>query len=222
MAVVILKTRNAMAPYVPPSQRGQAYNCPQCHAFSTQIWGNILHLLGNSNQGPIDGMALCTCAHCNGISIWHDTKMVYPMASTAPPANADLPSDIAEDYNEARNVLPISPRGAAALLRLCIQKLCAHLGEKGKNINDDIKSLVAKGLPPQIQQSLDIVRVVGNNAVHPGQLDLQDDHEMATKLFGLINIIVEVMITQPKHVQAMYNAVVPSSQQVAIQIRDTK
>ena len=131
-----------------------------------------------------------------------------------------MPVDISDDYNEARDVLPLSPRGACALLRLCIQKLCKELGEDGKNINGDIKSLVGKGLPAQIQQSLDIVRVVGNNAVHPGQLDLKDDVDTARKLFGLVNLIVEVMITQPKHVQQMYNSLVPQSQRDAIANRD--
>jgi hypothetical protein len=147
--------------------------------------------------------------------------MVFPLASDAPPPATDLPTNIAADYNEARDILPLSSRGSAALLRLCIQKLCGELGEDGKNINADIKSLVAKGLPLQIQQSLDIVRVVGNNAVHPGQMDLRDNVETARKLFGLVNLIVEVMITQPKHVQQMYNSMVPQSQRDAIANRDT-
>lgn len=146
--------------------------------------------------------------------------MVYPLTSSAPPANPDLPPDITSDYEEGRNILALSPRGAAALLRLAIQKLCRHLGEKGSNTNDDIKSLVTKGLPEMVQQSLDIVRVVGNNAVHPGQIDLKDDKETAEHLFGLVNLITEVMISQPKHVKGLYTSVVPQSQQDTIKKRD--
>jgi len=103
---------------------------------------------------------------------------------------------------------------------LAIQKLCALLGEKGKNINDDIAALVKKGLPIKVQQALDIVRVVGNNSVHPGQIDLKDDMETANTLFGLVNLIADVMITQPKHVDKIYNTVVPKSQRDAITKRD--
>ena len=106
------------------------------------------------------------------------------------------------------------------LLRLAIQKLCKHLGEPGKNINDDIASLVKKGLSPKVQQALDIVRVVGNNAVHPGQIDLRDDMDIAGSLFDLVNLIADVMITQPKQIEQMYQTVVPESQQEAIKKRN--
>jgi hypothetical protein len=90
------------------------------------------------------------------------------------------------------------------LLRLCVQKLCEHLGEPGKNINDDVASLVKKGLPVEVQQALDIVRVTGNNAVHPGQMDLKDDPEMVGGLFALVNLVAEIMISRPKAIQEAY------------------
>jgi hypothetical protein len=78
------------------------------------------------------------------------------------------------------------------------------LGEKGDNINDDIGKLVEKGLSPQIQMSMDIVRVVGNNSVHPGELDVRDDQETALKLFALISLIVSEMITRPAEINAFF------------------
>ena len=76
-------------------------------------------------------------------------------------------------------------------MRLCVQRLCRHLGEKGENIDDDICALVKKGLNPLVQKSLDIVRVIGNEAVHPGVLDLKDDRDTALRLFELVNSIAD-------------------------------
>ena len=108
-----------------------------------------------------------------------------------------MPEDVAEDFNEARNIFGYSPRSSAALLRLAVQKLCIHLGQSGKNINNDIAALVKNGLSPQIQKSLDIVRVIGNNAVHPGEIDIQENRETILALFDIINFIVQEMITRP-------------------------
>ena len=131
-----------------------------------------------------------------------------------------MPDDVKRDFLEANEIIDKSPRGAAALLRLCVQKLMSHLGEKGDNINDDIASLVRKGLDARIQKALDVVRVVGNNAVHPGQIDLNDDKTIAAKLFGLVNIIVKSQITQAKHIEDMFDAVVPDTVKAQIEKRD--
>jgi hypothetical protein len=94
------------------------------------------------------------CTRCNEASAWVEQNLVYPLAKTAPASNPDIPDDINIDYEEARGILSQSPRGAAALLRLCVQKLCAHLGQPGERVNDDIAALVKVGLPLQVQQAL--------------------------------------------------------------------
>ncbi len=133
-----------------------------------------------------------------------------PTSGAAPFPNVEMPINVREYYIEAAGIISKSPRAAAALLRLAIQLLCKELGEKGKNINDDIASLVSKGLPDVVQQSLDIVRVTGNEAVHPGQIDA-DDPAVVGNLFELLNIIVEYMIAMPKRVSGLYSALPPQS-----------
>ncbi len=171
-------------------------------------------------QAEVYNASISRCFNCEGICVWISDAMVWPNLPHGPLPNVDLPPDVRRDYEEASNILDASPRGAAALLRLAIQKLCKELGESGENINADIRSLVAKGLPTMVQQALDVVRVVGNHAVHPGQIDLRDDRPTAEKLFGLVNLICEIMISEPKHVTALYESVVPEKDRKAIEKRD--
>lgn len=133
--------------------------------------------------------------------------------SSAPLPNADLSDEIQSDYAEAAAIAMRSPRGAAALLRLAIQKLCRDLGGRGDNLNADIGALVAKGLPAPIQQALDAVRVIGNEAVHPGELDLRDDVDTVGRLFRLINAIADQMITRPKEIAELYDMIPPEKRE---------
>jgi hypothetical protein len=146
--------------------------------------------------------------------------MIFPVgATTAPLPHPDLYLDARDDYEEARSIANSSPRGAAALLRLVIQKVCKQLGESRKDINADIGNLVAKGLPQGVQKALDVVRVVGNNAVHPGQIDLRDNPSIAAKLFELVNIIIEKMVSEPAQINALFDDL-PEGQKSQIARRD--
>jgi hypothetical protein len=159
------------------------------------------------------------CYNCREFAVWLCSAMIYPMKGEAPPANPDMPEDIRRDYDEASSILDQSPRGAAALIRLAIQKLCTELGQPGKNINDDIAALVKGGLDARVQQALDAVRVIGNSAVHPGLIDLRDDKATAETLFRLLNLIVDKTISEPKHVAEVY-ASLPAGALKQIEKRD--
>jgi hypothetical protein len=162
--------------------------------------------------------AVSLCHICRRPAIWINAAVIYPATRQGAEPNEDMPDDVRADYDEARSIVALSPRGAAALLRLAIQKLCDQLGEKG-SLDDAIGSLVQKGLDPRIQKALDIVRVIGNEAVHPGKIDLRDQPDTALELFRLVNLIVENRISQPKHVDEMYGRL-PESKRLAIEARD--
>lgn len=195
------------------SQRAWAEKIARGRPFLEDSPGNSYGLLHLRNTW------VSLCFNCNDIAIWIYDKLIYPQFGEAPPANPDLSEDVRRDYTEASSILDLSPRGAAALVRLAIQKLCKELGQPGKNINDDIKALVANGLDPRIQKALDAVRVIGNNAVHPGSIDLRDDRATAETLFKLLNLIAEKMISEPKHVNEVYDSL-PQSARDQIEKRD--
>lgn len=169
----------------------------------------------------VQNVFISQCYNCKDIAIWIYDRLIWPRKGAALPANSDLPEDVRKDYEEASTILDLSPGGAAALLRLGIQKLCKHLNQPGHNLNDDIAALVKEGLDIRVQQALDVVRVVGNSAVHPGQIDLKDDRTIAENLFRLVNLIAEKMIGQPKRVALMYNGLPEASRQ-AIEKRDSR
>jgi len=218
-----------MSKHIAPTLGQKSFHCPQCGVLAEQIWSNNIHCHygqkianGQTQQTlyTLPNTQTAKCNHCGQVSFWINQQMVYPLTGNVEMANEDLPDDIKNDYNEAKNIVNISAKGAAALLRLAVQKLCIHLGEKGKNINDDIESLVKKGLPIHVQQALDIVRVTGNHAVHPGTIELDDKIENALALFGFVNFLCNHFITQPNIIAGFYNNL-PEKDRTNIAKRDS-
>jgi len=208
------------ARHEPPKFEKTDFHCPYCGIHARQYWQYAFYAPDFATRPEhLETLRVAYCNACKEYSVWRKGKIIDPLSSTAPMPPDDMPDDMRQDYLEARDIVGRSPRAAAALLRLSLQKLMPHLDERGKDLNDDIASLVRKGLPEKIQKGLDSLRVIGNNAVHPGQIDLKDDPATATALFELLNMIVDVMIAQPKRVDEIY-AKVPVSAKEAIEKRD--
>ena len=162
---------------------------------------------------------LSQCFACDGISIWLHERLLHPVNKAGPQPHQDLPDHIRPDFEEARAILDQSPRGAVALLRLAVEKLCDHLGAKGSSIDKKIGDLVSRGLNPRVQQALDSVRVIGSQAVHPGELNLKDDRDTGEKLLRIINMIVERMIKDEREAEELYSSL-PQTKLDAIERRD--
>jgi len=217
--------------YAPEYLKGH-FHCPYCNVYANQKWSH-LKATGNAyeNKGVNSNLYRCQtitgqleqkwvisfCEHCGEFAIWEEKKMIFPKKVNIEGCNKDLSKDIQADYLEAANILNDSPRASAALLRLALQKLCVQLGEDGKNINSNIAELVKKGLNPTIQKSLDALRINGNNAVHPGEINLSEDKERVIKLFHLINFIAEKMLTEPKEIDDFYEDLPESSKDAIIE-----
>jgi hypothetical protein len=211
---------------VAPRLRVSAFTCPTCGAYAEMVWNQAQ--LGSSTYLPVYS---ATCGACRNSSWWLEEmrddglakvgRMMWPAAVTAPRAHPDLYPDLQADFEEARSISNVSPRGAAALLRLVIEKLVRELGAQGDTIDKMIGDLVKKGLPVQVQQALDTVRVIGNNAVHAGKMDQADVAATVNQLFGLVNIIVEQQITQPKKIAELFGTL-PEGARNGIEKRDGK
>ena len=216
-----------MSKYFPPQYHSTNFHCAYCHVYAAQDWWHVIlynksrraNTLTPVSIGQVE-VEVSFCSHCEHPTFWLAENVIFPPMYAAPPANSDLPDSVQAFYEEAASIANQSPRAACALLRLAIEMLLKHLGEKGP-INTMIKSLVDKGLDKRIQQALDIVRVTGNNAVHPGAIDFNDDSTDVQALFELINLIADVLITQPKQIDEMYNQL-PEAAREGIKKRDGK
>ncbi len=167
-----------------------------------------------------ENLCASRCFSCDKIAIWLQAKLIYPTAIYTIEPNPDLPAEVLADFNEAALILSLSPRGAAALLRLAIQRLCISLGKKG-SIDEMIGDLVSDGLSKRVQRALDIVRVIGNESVHPGTIDVRDTPEVAEHLFSLVNLIADKVISEPRHIDERYSTL-PLEKLSSIERRNQK
>ena len=218
--------------YLEPKFKEKAFTCPYCGTYAQQKWeicglynnwdkySMVNNFTANPEFNKLDKLSVSTCQVCMKYHIWYKDKMIVPTNSPISMPIEDMPEVVKQLYLEARDVYPISYKSACALLRLAVQHLCKELGEKGKNINEDIGSLASKGLHEKIQKALDIVRVVGNNAVHPGKMDEQDTKEYARRMFSLLNFIVEDRIVIPKEIDDLFDGL-PEDTKKAITKRDS-
>ncbi len=211
--------------YVAPKLNLEAFNCPYCGAYSNIKWYEVDTTASYAPSTHLN-LKVARCTFCNQFTLWSYQEMLLPANTTAPMPNEDMPESVKELYEEARGIVNKSPRGAVALLRLALDKLCDEIDVECKQpkyngkISDKIGILVKKGLSEQLQQAFDFVRVTGNDAVHElGLIDVQDNPEIATTLFGLLNFIVEKMITEKKKIASLYN-LIPESRRDKIKERN--
>lgn len=226
----------------------KGFTCPHCNAFAAHSFKveDINTGADETSVGIVvyNVLIVSTCQSCNINSLWikqgissylpsfyksninkddkEFEKLIFPGRMTdVPTPNKDMPEDVFKIYAEACLVLQHSPRSSIALSRLAIEQLVDYLEANGKNLNEKIGDLVSKGLPVTIQQMLDSVRVIGNNAVHPGQIEIEGNTDLAISLLTFINLIVDNQISQPKAIQSTYN-LIPDSYKKSIEQRDNK
>ena len=206
--------------FVSPRTDIDAFNCPRCHAYAHQHWADLFYSpMMSDNNIPIN-MSVGICDRCKDITVWKDELMIDPLGGSAPNPDPDMPDYIKKDYEEARSVVSLSPRAACGLLRLCIENICNEK-IKGGTLNDKIGKLVKQGLNVQIKHALDVVRVIGNEAIHHSTMDLRDDIVTATTMFEIVNYISNWAYTQNKVIDSIYDKL-PENQTKAIHQRDSK
>ena len=209
-----------MVEYVTPEVELSAFHCPHCGSYSDQYWTPLYVSLGRAST-TMEKYTVGRCNHCKDVTIWNDKRQIYPSTGNAPLPNPDMPEEIKQDYNEARDIVERSPRSACMLLRLCVEKICDKKIPGSNDMNEKIGKMVNKGLDDRIKKALDSVRVIGGEAAHDLKMDLKDDRETATKLFKIVNFISQWAHTSEKEINSIFDTL-PDSKKDAIRERDNK
>ena len=209
--------------YIEPQKDKRIYTCPHCGTLSQMEaedhrFKSDVDVVGSMPcYRNIVTIHRCNC--CGRKILWIDDNYIYPDIIPEEP-NQDMPLSVKSLYKEAALISNKSPRAACALLRLAIDRLCNELGETDSSIDKNIAALVKRGVPKYVQQALDVVRVVGNKAVHPGVIAFDvDDKATAMMLMHLINVIVDSVVMEPSKIDGFYQNL-PETIRKAIADRD--
>lgn len=101
-----------------------------------------------------------------------DWRMIHPVGANRGPVPPEVPPDVAIDYAEACNVLPISAKASAALARRCLQNVMRRAGYLDRDLSKQIDAFVgesdpSKVAPLSIRETIDAIRNFGNFSAHP-------------------------------------------------------
>lgn len=146
--------------------------CPHCKNF-IHIKFEFSDLGYDSKYRWYTKYALCPSCKKMIILLEYDEAgsekefLVYPKTSSCDKAPIEVPSHIAEDFDEAGLILNDSPKASAALSRRCLQTIIHEYFKVNKrNLSEEIDE-VMKQVPLYISKQLDAIRQIGNFSAHP-------------------------------------------------------
>lgn len=219
----ILEVRNMES----PKYGGSAFICPHCSSYAQQEWHFVTTmsrpiLNGNSTVDYVEyygladswvpstesKIAFSDCKVCSESAVWVKGELIHPNKRVIEKSHELMPKEVKEIYDEAAAVYDISPRSSAALLRLGLEILLPYLGAEKAKINTMIQQLVEERKAiGRVQKAMDALRVIGNDAVHPGVIDLEgrDDKEVSLALFKITNYIVAETLGSDDMIEDLYS-----------------
>ena len=149
---------------------------------------------------PTYDYLITKCTHCGKLHFWANRELVYP-SGTGIQAIEDMPEDVKDIFDEAQRVTHSSPRSACALLRVCVERIAAHVADqRGIKFGERehlYKKILKLNLPSHLQEICDACRFAGNENAHTGELDMsgEDTEEIAYACSFLVNALVQLLIS---------------------------
>ncbi len=221
-----------------PRFKATAFICPHCCRNEHQVWGNPIIIHKSSNSWDCYNLRFSECQWCHWrmvwidhlnpiywITAWKESNIVFPINYNKKLKinfSKDTPQIVANDLKEAASIVDLSPRWACALLRLSLQKfldiIIVRVSWKKKNtIDESIKFLLEKDIiSNDINNIMHTLRIVWNEAVHPWLMDLEDNKDIALKMFEFFNYLVKTIITDNKEKIKIFNMLPENKRKDAI------
>lgn len=233
----------------------KSFICPNCSVHAQQFWQEVVTgsrsiyidderewedveyydlqsgLRSTQNQEEMyfrtdNLVSFSKCNSCDEICVWVDGNLVHPLKHSIEDPKELMPQEVKSLYNEARDVFTYSPRASVALLRLALEELLPFLGTEKAKINVMISDLSRKGkLKEEVKNAMDVLRIIGNNAVHGGVIELsnleEDPQRTAKALFKLLNYIVVETLQSNALIKEFYS-LLPEQSLEGINLRDSK
>jgi hypothetical protein len=152
--------------------------CPHCHEHIAEYFKSE-PIDRNTSEIYSFSWAYCPNTSCHKIII---RLHIQSLATSRPPQivffypktvkrliSSDVPLEYKEDFEEASEVLEISPKASAALSRRCLQRLLKeNANTTARDLAIQIQEVLdSRILPSQIASGLDAIRAIGNFAAHP-------------------------------------------------------
>jgi hypothetical protein len=144
--------------------KSERHEIPEMEQLVERLQKNVLtyvyQKIPQSSKVKLANLHVSHCHDCNGFALWVGGRLVFPI-------NVDkMSAPLAEeDFEEAAAILDKSPRGAAALMRVCVQKFLPLLNDNGMDRTDYNTALMRKGLEVEIQQAMELLQVLRSDPV---------------------------------------------------------
>jgi len=143
-------------------------------------------------------------------------RQIYPVRVGRSRVPTAVPQDIAKDYVEACNVLPISAKASAALSRHCLQSMLHAAGYRAKDLSKEIDLLLddadpGRAVTHRLRETVDAIRKLRNASARPiddrtALLAVEVDPREAAWCLEVIEDLFEHFYVSPAAAKAQMDA----------------
>lgn len=209
--------------------------CPHCSTVVRFEWYQTEPMEVELNTNVGKGICYCECPNCDklviklsvgtieegdyageyAINVEVESILLYPLL-TKPINNNYIPQIYFDEYEEACNVITISPKSSAAMCRRLLQNILQNILQnefeiKERTLDKEIDRFIElPGIPSHITGAVDAVRVIGNYAAHPSKTKTTGEIVPVEKgeaewLIEVIDALFDFVFIQPKKLENRRN-----------------